>query len=183
MPIETIKRLLQSKIRQKRLDNLKKNGLRVGNNFNMQGGCTIDHSHCWLISIGDSVTLAPKVQILAHDASTKMFLGYTKIGKVSIGSYVFIGAGSIVLPNVKIGSNVIIGAGSVVTRDIPSDCVAFGNPCKVYCTLSEYLSKNKRLMKINPVYNSSYTLRNGDLTSEMRNKMRTELTDKIGYVE
>lgn len=36
------------------------------------------------------------------------------------------------MPGVTIGNNVVIGAGSIVTRDIPSDKVAFGNPCRVY---------------------------------------------------
>lgn len=35
------------------------------------------------------------------------------------------------LQKVTIGSNVVIGAGSVVTKDIPDNCVAYGNPCKV----------------------------------------------------
>ena len=39
---------------------------------------------------------------------------------------------TIVLPGVTIGDNVVIGAGSVVTRDIPSNKVAFGNPCRVF---------------------------------------------------
>ena len=32
---------------------------------------------------------------------------------------------------VTIGDNVTIGAGSVVTKDIPSNTVAYGNPCRV----------------------------------------------------
>lgn len=35
------------------------------------------------------------------------------------------------LPGVTIGDNVVIGAGSVVNKDIPSNSVAFGTPCKV----------------------------------------------------
>lgn len=59
---------------------LKKKGLKVGNNVFINFGCIIDESFCWLISIGDNVTLAPNVHILAHDASTKKELGYTKMG-------------------------------------------------------------------------------------------------------
>ena len=44
---------------------------------------------------------------------------------------VWIGGSVTILPGVKIGDNVTIGAGSVVTKDIPSNCVAVGNPCKV----------------------------------------------------
>ena len=43
----------------------------------------------------------------------------------------FIGAESVVLPGVTIGNNTIIGAGSIVTKDIPSNVVAVGNPCRV----------------------------------------------------
>ena len=42
-----------------------------------------------------------------------------------------IGAGVQVMPGVTIGSNVVIGGGSIVTRDIPSNSVAVGNPCRV----------------------------------------------------
>lgn len=55
-------------------------GLSVGKDVFINFGCIIDDSFCWLISIGDHVTLAPNVHILAHDASTKKELGYTKIG-------------------------------------------------------------------------------------------------------
>lgn len=48
-----------------------------------------------------------------------------------ISDYVWIGAGSIVLPGVTIGEGSIIGAGSVVTKDIPANVIAVGNPCKV----------------------------------------------------
>ena len=57
-----------------------KRGLIVGSNVFINFGCIIDESFCWLISIGNNVTLAPNVHILAHDASTKKALGFTKIG-------------------------------------------------------------------------------------------------------
>jgi maltose O-acetyltransferase len=59
---------------------LMKKGLSVGENVFTNFGCIIDESFCWLISIGNNVTLAPNVHILAHDASTKKALGYTKMG-------------------------------------------------------------------------------------------------------
>ena len=106
-------------------------GMRVGKNFKRLHGVILDPGHCWLIEIGDNVTMAPRVHILCHDASTKQFLNYTKIGRVTIGDNVFIGAETVVLPGVTIGENTVIGAGSVVTRDIPANVVAVGNPCKV----------------------------------------------------
>ena len=55
----------------------------------------------------------------------------TQAAPVHIGSYTWIGGGSIILPGVTIGDNVVIGAGSVVTHSIPDNAVACGNPCKV----------------------------------------------------
>lgn len=64
-------------------------GMKVGENFKRLNGVILDPSHCWLIEIGNNVTMAPNVHILCHDASTKQHLGYTKIGRVTIGDNVF----------------------------------------------------------------------------------------------
>ena len=157
-------------------------GLIVGKNFSRQELCNLDHSHCWLIKIGDNVTLAPRVQIFAHDASTKGFLNYTKIGLVEIGDNVFIGAGSIILPNTKIGNNVIVGAGSVVANDIPSDSLVAGNPAKFICSASEYLENNKELMKTRPLYDENWTLRR-DISDSKKKQMTQELRSGIGFVD
>ncbi|MGL4787599.1 MAG: DapH/DapD/GlmU-related protein, partial [Cetobacterium sp.] len=61
----------------------------------------------------------------------------TQTAPVTIGDNVWIGGGVIILPGVTIGNNVVIGAGSVVTKDIPSNFLAFGNPCKVVKSLSK----------------------------------------------
>lgn len=50
---------------------------------------------------------------------------------ITVGNNVWIGAGVQVMPGVTIGNNVVIGGGSVVVKDIPSNSVAVGNPCKV----------------------------------------------------
>ena len=115
-------------------EKLIKMGMKVGKNFGRLNGVILDPSHCWLISIGDNVTMAPRVHILCHDASTKQFLGHTKIGRVNIGDNVFIGAESVILPNVTIGDNSIIGANSTVTHNIPDNVVAAGSPAKIICT-------------------------------------------------
>lgn len=59
----------------------------------------------------------------------------SKSAPIIIEDNVLIGARSIILKGVTIGARSIIGAGSVVTRDIPSDCIAAGNPCKVLKSL------------------------------------------------
>lgn len=157
-------------------------GMKVGKNFGRLNGVILDPSHCWLIEIGDDVTLAPRVHILCHDASTKTFMNYTKIGNVTIGNRVFIGAESVVLPGVTIGDDVVIGANSTVTHDIPTNSVAVGSPARVICTLEEYIQKEKERMKSAPVYDESYTLRK-DIPMELRLKQKEELDGKIGYID
>lgn len=142
------------------VEKLIKRGLNVGKNLKIMGGVIIDPSHCWHISIGDNVTLAPRVHILAHDASTKVFLNYTRVANTKIGNNVFIGAGSIVLPGVTIGNNVVIGAGSVVVDDIPDESVAVGNPARVIKPLMVFLDDKKQRMRPDTVFSEKYTLRN-----------------------
>lgn len=163
-------------------EKLVKMGMKVGENFGRLNGVILDPSHCWLIEIGDNVTIAPRVHILCHDASTKTFLGYTKIGRVTIGNNVFIGAESVVLPNVKIGNNVIIGANSVISKDIPDNVVVAGNPVKILCSLDDYLQRHQKAMKTAYVYGEDYTLR-GNLTEEKKRQMIEELEQGIGYID
>lgn len=56
---------------------------------------------------------------------------------VHIGNDCWLCANVTVCPGVTIGDNCVIGAGSVVTRDIPSNCFAAGNPCRVIRELTE----------------------------------------------
>lgn len=156
-------------------------GLVVGENFHMLEEVIIDYSHTWHIEIGDDVTLAPRVHILAHDASTKMHLGFTRIGKVRIGSRVFIGAGSIILPGVTIGDDVIIGAGSIVAHDIIGGHVAVGNPARPVCTIEEFLSRKREEMDRVPCFGAEYTIGNG-VSVDMKNAMNEEMRDRFAYV-
>lgn len=157
------------------------NGLTIGKDCHIMGECIIDPGHCFLITIGDRVTLAPKVHILAHDASTKRILGYTVIGKVVIGNDVFIGAGTIILPNVTIGDKVIIGAGSVVTHSIPNNSVAVGNPARVIGTYDAYVQKRKDQFKLSSKFDESYVI--GMITEEKKQEMRNSLSNNnIGFI-
>ena len=163
-------------------EKLIKMGMDVGENFRRLNGVILDPSHCWLIEIGDNVTMAPRVHILCHDASTKQFMGYTKIGRVVIGSNVFIGADTIVLPGVKIGNNVVIGANSTVTHDVPDNSVVAGTPAKKLCTLDEYIDKEKKRMLQSVCYGEEYTLRK-NIPMEKRLQQKKELKGKIGYID
>lgn len=165
-----IRKVLQRVRGVQNIDKLIERGLTMGTNVKIMGGVIIDPSHCWHITIGNNVTFAPNVHVLAHDASTKAFLNYTKVANVHIGNDVFVGAGSIILPGVSIGNNVIIGAGSVVSRSIPEYSVAVGNPAKVISGLKAYLDKETARMTVNNCFNESFTLRSV-LTKQQQNTL------------
>lgn len=86
------------------------------------------------VTFGDNVFIGPSCgfHTAGHPINVEQRnkgLEYAK--PITVGNNVWIGAGVQVLPGVTIGDNVTIGAGSVVVRDIPSGCVAVGNPCRV----------------------------------------------------
>lgn len=127
------------------IESLCKQGATIGKNVDILASDIEGGGIASLLKIGDNVTITG-AKILLHDASTKKELGYTKVGGVSIGDNVFIGYGTVILPNVSIGSNVIIGAGSVVRKNIPDNSVAIGNPCQVVMSYQEYMNRQKKKM-------------------------------------
>jgi maltose O-acetyltransferase len=134
-------------------------GLVVGKNLVLGPGYIFDPANCHLISIGDDVCFGPGVYLLAHDASTKIHLDYTRIGPIAIGNRVFVGARAIVLPGVTVGDDAIIGAGSVVTRDVPAGAVVAGAPATAIGTTDEYVAKHKTLMADGRVWDAPWRAR------------------------
>lgn len=171
-------RELIKRIYLKRLIN---RGLIVGNDFQMEKGCNIDANFPWLIEIGNNVTLASWVYIVAHDGVSKKQVGYSRVGRITIGNNVFIGARSIVLSNVKIGDNSVVGANSVVTKDVPSGVVVAGNPAKIILTIEEYKKKLQTSMNNSPVYEFEYTI-SGGIDDKKMKEMKKELTHTGGFV-
>lgn len=157
-------------------------GMRVGTNFLRLNGVILDPDHCWHITIGDDVTLAPRVHVLCHDASTKHYLNYTKIGNVKIGNRVFVGAESVILPGVMIGDDVIIGANSTITHDIPSNSVAVGSPARIVGTTEDYIKKECTRMESSLCFGAEYTLRQ-NVSMEKRQEIREQIDGKIGYID
>lgn len=103
-----------------------------------------------VIEIGDNVMIGPNVVLCTgtHPVSPRLRAKEAQYNKpVKVGSGVWIGANTMVMPGVTIGENSIIGAGSVVTKDIPANVIAFGNPCKVHREITEedekYYDKDK----------------------------------------
>jgi galactoside O-acetyltransferase len=103
-------------------------GNNVYANFNLT---LVDDTH---IYIGDDVMLGPNVTLATagHPIDPEIRKQATQFNiPITIGSNVWVGANTVVLPGVSIGENSVIGAGSIVTKDIPADVVAVGNPCRV----------------------------------------------------
>ena len=118
--------------------------IHVGNDVIINMNCTfVDNNR---IDIGSKVMIASDVKIYtathstfftdyANDSEATDFqrsFGRTLYAKsIRIEDGVWIGGGAVILPGVTIGARSVIGAGSVVTKDIPSNVVAVGNPCRV----------------------------------------------------
>ncbi len=103
-------------------------------------------SEPFLVSLGDDVTVTSGVKFITHDGSTCLVKDqngkrYQRFAPIQVGSHVFIGVNTIIMPGVNIGSNVVIGAGSVVTKDIPDNSVAIGVPAKVVSSFEDYQAK------------------------------------------
>jgi len=166
--------------RRSYLEGLVNRGLRLGRNVEIIDTFFFDPSHCFLISIGDDCTICPNVRLIAHDASTKKHLGYTKIGMIDIGEKCFLGDSVIVLPGVKIGANSIIGAGAVVTHDIPEGSVAAGNPARVIMTTNEYLEKIASVSRSKRIFDENYFI--GRLDARKRKEMIESIGETIGFL-
>lgn len=122
----------------------------LGENVQIVGGANFG-SEPYLVTIGDDTTVSFDCAFVTHDASTRVIRhlpGYNKetviYAPINIGKNCFIGCRSVILPGVTIGDNCIIGAGSIVNRDIPSNTVAAGTPCKPICTLEAYINKHEK---------------------------------------
>ncbi len=115
-------------------------------NFNLT---MVDDTH---IYVGDYTMFGPNVTIATAGHPILPELrekAYQYNASVKIGRNCWLGAGVIVVPGVTIGDNSVIGAGSVVTKDIPSNVVAVGNPCRVLREIGEkdktYFFKDKKI--------------------------------------
>lgn len=112
--------------------------ISVGENFYANYGCVI--IDVCKVKIGDNVMFGPNVGIYTagHPIDAEIRNSGLEFGKpITIGDNVWIGGSSVVNPGVSIGDCVVIGSGSVVTKDIPSNVIAVGNPCRVLRPITE----------------------------------------------
>ncbi|SHI53594.1 acyltransferase [Lutispora thermophila] len=85
------------------------------------------------IHIGNNCALSWGLNIIDSDFHILSYCDreHEMTSPIYIEDNVWIGCNVTILKGVRIGDGAVIGAGSVVTRDIPSNCVAVGNPAKV----------------------------------------------------
>lgn len=117
--------LIPSKLRVKML---RGGGLQIGDRCFIGSEVSFDGMHPEYISIGTHTKITSGTRILTHffnPMDEGMYLG-----KVTIGSEVFIGLNTLIVNPVEIGDGAVLAAGSVVTKDIPAWEIWGGNPAK-----------------------------------------------------
>ena len=106
--------------------------ISIGNN----SGISSSTITAWeSVEIGENVRIGANCVIMDGD----FHLDDPRVGrprKIMIADNVWLGAGVVVLKGVSIGENTIIGCGSIVTKDVPPNCIAAGNPCRVIKNLT-----------------------------------------------
>ena len=115
--------------------------ISVGNNVGISSGVLWVRNR---LTIGDNVKIGALTVIMDNDAHSLNWQERShqpeiktnvKSAPITIEDDVLIGTSCLIMKGVTIGARSVIGAGSVVTHDIPADCVAAGNPCKVIRSL------------------------------------------------
>lgn len=105
------------------------------------------------ITIGADCVLTDGCVILTHDYSYTT--GLIALGRrpdtdissnkcVEIGSNVFVGMQSLLLPGTVIGDNVIIGAKSLVRGRLESNSFYAGVPVRRICSIMEYMARREQ---------------------------------------
>lgn len=105
--------------------------IEIGENFYSNHNLVILDAN--KVIFGDNVQIGPNCGFYTSghpiDKETRKKLEFAK--PIKVGNDVWIGGNVCVMPGVIIGDNTVIGAGSVVTKNIPSNVIAVGNPCRV----------------------------------------------------
>jgi len=141
--------------RKQYIEGLQQKGLRLGRDVDIIDTFFFDPSHCFLISIGDNCTICPNVRLIAHDASTKKYLGYTKIGRIDIRENCFIG-------------------------DVPPGSLAAGNPARVISSLQDYLEKIESIRSGKKIFSHEYFIEN--LNDAKRRELIESIGETIGFI-
>jgi maltose O-acetyltransferase len=178
-----IRRALQRLRGEQNIDRLVADGLELGRGSFIARGVYLDPGHPWLITIGDETGLSPGTIVMAHDASMRHHMGFTRIARVVIGSRVFVGAGAIILPGSSIGDDSIVGAGAVVRGFVPPSSLVVGNPAKVVSDVESVAEWHRQAASDAPVWpHEGWTIDWG-ITEARKRAQREALADGVsGYL-
>ena len=99
--------------------------LEIGDDVGINSNCYIAvHKR---VTIGSNTIFGPNVTVVDQDHDYKAEGGLKaekyKVGTVTIGNNVWIGAGAVILRDTVIGDNAVIGAGSLVRGEVPEGTV------------------------------------------------------------
>ena len=109
---------------------------RIGNNSRI-----MDNSHVTgRCNIGEHVFISVGVSMANDNLFGKKGFNEDCQGP-TIGDYVSIGAGAILLPGVIIGRGAIVAAGSVVKENVPDGVIFAGNPGKIITRVPAYMNR------------------------------------------
>ncbi len=108
-------------------------GFNIPYNTIIERDCLLDKLYPKGIHIGQNCLIASGVVILTHD-HCKRVDNMPYLTDTYIGNRCFIGIRAFIMPGISIGNDVIVGSMSVVTKNIPSNCIAAGNPAKIIKT-------------------------------------------------
>ena len=112
--------------------------IEIGENFYSNYNLII--LDCAKVTIGANVLIGPNVGIYTAGHPLhfeKRIQEFEYALPITIGNNVWIGGNVVINPGITIGDNTVIGSGSVVTKNIPSNVIAVGNPCKVLREINE----------------------------------------------
>lgn len=135
MNIQSLLKNIKRKVKG-RLQTAIDDGMIVEPGVTVMGGVDFG-SEPYLITLKRGARISSDVRFVNHDGGTWAFRNtwdkykdVVKYGRITVGEYTFIGAGSTIMPDVHIGKNCVIAAGSVVTHDIPDEMVWGGGTGK-----------------------------------------------------
>jgi acetyltransferase-like isoleucine patch superfamily enzyme len=103
-------------------------GVKVGDDVLIGYDTIIETSYPWLVSIGKNSAIGMRVTIIGHFLGAESLVRKNGEVSIQIGENVWIGPGSLILPNVTIGNGSVVAAGSIVSNSVPPGTLVQGNP-------------------------------------------------------
>jgi maltose O-acetyltransferase len=147
-------------------------GLQLGEGAVIAEGAALDAWRPWLITIGAGSYVSPHVVILTHDAGLGFQGSLTRIGRVDIGSRVYVGPGAMLLPGSQVGDDSIVEAGAVVRGTIHCGSYVAGNPAAVVSDTASIAEECRRAAASGPSWPDEGC--SGDEVSEERKRVQRE---------